>query len=194
MKTPIKTLVVAVVIIGTTALGARAQDKAKVSVEIDPATFVFNGYGVHLRLQPKNSAHLLVGIGAYAMDFPDLLVDLNENNKDQGWQVRLNQGIGFFAEHHFNQVNKGWFVGGQAGVQTYKIEQDFIEGDAKYTNLLIMGHGGYSFKPFNNGLYIKPWAGIGYTRKISGENSLGGKEYDIAPVTMFATLHIGYTF
>ena len=54
MKTPIKTLVVVVVIIGTTALGARAQDKAKVSVEIDPATFVFNGYGVHLRLQPKN--------------------------------------------------------------------------------------------------------------------------------------------
>ena len=42
--------------------------------------------------------------------------------------------------------------------------------------------------------YIKPWAGIGYTSKIAGTNQLEGKEYNIAPITMFATLHVGYTF
>ena len=40
----------------------------------------------------------------------------------------------------------------------------------------------------------KPWAGIGYTGNISGENKVGDKEYNIAPVVMFMTFHLGYTF
>jgi hypothetical protein len=61
--------------------GAFAQDtkqdssKIEFSVEIDPLTFGLNGYGVHVRIKPKNSQHLLLGAGAYAMDFPSVLVD-----------------------------------------------------------------------------------------------------------------------
>lgn len=170
--------------------------KHKVSVEIDPATFAFKGFGVHLRIQPKNSEHLLFGVGAYAMNMPDLLVDCNKANRDKGWGLRLNQGYGLFAEYHFSEVNKGLFAGGQAGIQEYKIELEGQEsaGSSKYTNGLAMGYLGYTFAPFKHNLYIKPWAGIGYTSKIAGENHVEAVEYDIAPITMFATLHIGYTF
>ncbi len=57
-----------------------------------------------------------------------------------------------------------------------------------------MGYIGYTFQPFDNGFYIKPWAGLGYTTKVAGENILDGHGYDVAPVTMFVTLHVGYTF
>ena len=57
-----------------------------------------------------------------------------------------------------------------------------------------MTYGGYTWQPFDFSFYIKPWAGIGYTSKISGTNNLGNSEYDIAPIMMFATLHLGYTF
>lgn len=171
-----------------------AKNKTEYSIEIDPFTFAFKGYGVHLRLQPKNSEHLLMGIGAYAMDMPDALVDFNKNNKGKGWNVRLNQGYGLFGEHHFSEVNKKWFVGAQIGIQEYKIENETVEGSEKFTNILAMGYFGYTIKPFKNNLYLKPWAGIGYTSKISGNNKLGALEYDIAPITMFVTLHIGYTF
>jgi hypothetical protein len=43
-------------------------------------------------------------------------------------------------------------------------------------------------------MYIKPWMGLGYTTKVSGDNSIDGKEYDIAPLVPFLTLHVGYTF
>lgn len=168
--------------------------KAKFSIEIDPATFGFGGYGFHLRYQPKTCDHLLIGAGIYAMDLPDLIVNLNANNKDEGWNSRINLGYGLFAEHHFTEVNKGWFVGAQTSLQEYKLKREEISGETKYTNLLLMAHAGYSWKPFGDHFYIKPWAGIGYTTQISGENTLGTEEYDIAPIAMFATLHIGYTF
>lgn len=198
MKTKIKTIVATLMVMvaaNFAALGQQAeQNKAKLSIEIDPATFVFKGYGVHLRYQPKNCNHLLFGVGAYAMDMPDMLVNFNKTNKDAGWKVRLNSGYGLFGEHHFSQVNKGWFMGAQIGTQEYKVENESEGGNTKFTNVLAMVYGGYTWKPWQSGFYIKPWAGMGYTSKIGGGNNLGAKKYDIAPITMFATLHLGYTF
>lgn len=174
--------------------GEQEENKTKFSFEIDPATFAFGGYSAHLRIQPKNSKHYLFGFGVYAMDLPDPFVNINKNNRDEGWKVRINQGYGLFGEHHFTEVNKKWFVGSQLSVQEFKIEKDFTDGNEKFTNLLFMVYGGYTWKPFKNNLYLKPWGGVGYTTKISGENTLGNNEYDISPISVFATLHIGYTF
>jgi hypothetical protein len=190
-----KTITTIAAVIGI-ALITTAQDATttKFSLEIDPATFAFKGYGVHLRIQPKKSQHYLFGIGAYAMDMPDVLVNFNKKNKDKGWKVRLNQGASIFGEYHFSQVNSKWFLGMQLGIQEHKVTHTNYEESIKFKNILAMGYFGYSIKPFKNNLYIKPWAGIGYTSKISGNNRVETTEYDIAPITTFATLHVGYTF
>ena len=104
------------------------------------------------------------------------------------------KAIRTIPRREFSEVNKKFFVGGQVGVQQYKIENTALNGNSKFSNLLVMGYAGYTIKPFKNNFYIKPWAGIGYTSKIAGTNQLEGKEYNIAPITMFATLHVGYTF
>lgn len=171
-----------------------SERKTEFSVEIDPATFAFGGYSAHLRIKPPKCDHIQIGAGVYAMNFPDLFVGMNDKNKDKGWDVRLNLGVGLFGEYFFKEVNKGWFLGAQASLQEYRIENENAEGSNSFTNGLLMGYGGYSIKPFSFPLYIKPWAGVGYTGKMSGENTLGDLEYDIAPISMFATLHIGYTF
>lgn len=173
---------------------SQQHQKTEISVEIDPATFIFRGYGFHLRIKPKTSYHLLFGMGAYAMDMPDVLVDFNKNNRADGWNVRLNQGYGLFGEYHFTEVNRKWFAGAQLGVQEYKIKKENLTGSTKYTNALLMAYGGYTWRPFNFGLYLKPWAGVGYVSKLSGSNIINGTEYNIAPISMFATLHIGFTF
>ncbi len=187
------TTVVAAFLLLTNAYG-QSNDSWKWSVEIDPGTYALNGYSVHVRVQPKNMEHLLVGLGAYAMDMPDLFVNFNEKNKDMGWNVRINQGLGIFGEYYFDEVNKKWFVGAQLSLQEFKIEKTEVTGDQTYTNGLAMAYFGYSIKPFKNNLYFKPWAGMGYTSQMSGSNELQGHTYDISPISMFATLHIGYTF
>lgn len=172
----------------------KETDKTKFSIEIDPSTFAFQGYGIHLRVQPKNSEHFLVGVGTYAMNFPSVLVDLNDKNKEDGWDVRLNQGYGLFGEYHFSEVNKKWYVGAQLALQEYKIQKDFFDGESKYSTMLLMALGGYTWQPFEVPVYFKFWGGAGYTGKISGENFIGNAEYDVAPILFFGALHIGYTF
>lgn len=199
MKTKISLLAI-VVIFGMSNYKAKAQSadptegKTKFSIEIDPSTFAFKGYSAHLRIQPKASNHLLYGIGIYAMDMPSFFVDMNNKNADNGWRVRINNAIGIFGEHHFSEVNKGFFVGSQISAQQFLIKNDNQSGNEKFTNGLIMGYGGYTLQPFKFPLYFKAWGGVGYTSKLSGENVLVGNEYDISPISVFATLHVGYTF
>lgn len=168
--------------------------KAFYSIEIDPATFMFRGYGFHFRYKPKNTDHVVLGFGTYGMNFPDVLVDLNGDNKEQGWDVRLNQGYGLFGEYHFSEVNKKWFAGAQIATQEYKIQKDYFDGESKYNTMLLMAMGGYTVQPFDFPVYFKFWGGVGYSGKIGGENTIGKAEYKIDPLLLFGALHIGYTF
>jgi hypothetical protein len=200
MKTPFKIASIALTFLFSSALlsaqnySIPEKNKPEVSIELDPATFVFGGYSAHLRLKPANSKHMLYGVGIYAMNMPSVFVDLNEKNADMGWDVRINNAVGLFGEYHFSEVNRKFFVGTQVGVQEFRIENEGTPGKETFTNALLMGYGGYTLQPFDQPIYFKFWGGAGYTTKLSGENNLQNEEYDIAPVSIFATLHVGYTF
>lgn len=177
-----------------------AQEKAEnrktiLSLETDPSTFLFGGYAFHIRLKPAGSDRLVIGAGTYAMDFPAFLVDLNEKNKAKGWNVRINSAFGLFGEYYFNEANKGWFAGLQTGIQNFRNTLDPLPGKhISYSNLLIMPSAGVSWQPFDFPLYFKPWAGLGFTGRISGQNTLEGNTFNISPLSPFVTLHVGYAF
>ena len=201
MKTNFKSLTIALLaIIILTSANLVAQEtttksKTTISVETDPSTFLFKGYAFHVRINPKNSKHLVLGAGAYALDLPAVMVSLNAENKDKGWNIRINNAVALFGEYYFAEANKKWFAGLQAGIQAYKNTNDNISNKtSKYSNLLIMPSVGYNWQPFKFPFYVKPWFGIGYTTKISGDNSIDNLTYDISPLVPFVTLHVGYTF
>lgn len=172
-----------------------SQEKTTVSIETDPSTFAFKGYAAHVRIKLKNSNHFVWGAGTYALDLPSMMVNMNSENKDKGWNVRINSAYSLFGEYYFKEANKKWFVGLQTGVQNYKISNDNIQDkESKYSNLLIMPSIGYNWQPFKFPLYIKPWMGIGYTTKLSGFNKIDQSEYEISPLVPFLTVHVGYTF
>jgi hypothetical protein len=201
MKTKMKTFALALLtILSVTSTAVNAQDnsaqqKTTVSIETDPSTFAFGGYAFHFRIKPKNSEHLVIGAGTYAMDYPSFLVDMNPDNKGKDWNVRIKSAYGLFGEYYFKEANSKWFAGLQIGMQNYKIKNDKLSGlDNEYTNLLLMPSLGYTWTPFKIPFYIKPWLGIGYTTKMSGDNKIGTSTYSISPIVPFLTLHVGYTF
>jgi hypothetical protein len=123
------------------------------------------------------------------------MVDMNSDNKDKGWNVRINSAFSVFGEYYFKEANKKWFAGMQVGIQNYKNSIKNVSGlDTKYSNLLIMPSIGYNWQPFSIPLNLKPWFGLGYTSKISGKNTINNLEYKITPLVPFVTLHLGYTF
>ena len=100
-------------IIGFTSTALKAQDskienKTTFSIETDPSTFAFNGYAVHIRIKPKNSTHLVIGVGTYALDLPSVMVNTNKDNKDKGWDVRINSAYSLFSEYYFKEANSKW--------------------------------------------------------------------------------------
>ncbi len=174
---------------------AGAQEKNRFSLEIDPATYALGGYAVHLRMTTPALPGWRFGFGAYALDFPDLFVDMNPDNKDESWDVRLDSGIGLFAEFTPGGKDRGWFAGGQVAVQRFQVGNE-QEGtaQAEFSTLLLMIHTGYRWFPSASGLYLQPWAGLGYAGKISGETQVGSRTYAVSPVVPFMTLHLGYIF
>lgn len=187
-------------ILFVSSFSIHAQDsttvnKTTISIETDPSTFLFNGYAFHVRVKPKFSKHLLIGGGTYALNFPELLVDMNPSNKDKGWEVRINSAYSIFGEYYFKQANNKTFVGLQVGVQNFLLKNTNHQSTkSKYANLIVMPSLGYNWQPFKFPLYIKPWIGLGYTTKISGNNTLDDKQYAISNVVPFVTMHLGYTF
>jgi hypothetical protein len=201
MKTTFKLIAIvllSIISFSSTTLLAQEKtttNKTTFSLETDPSTFLFKGYAFHIRIKPKNSNHFIIGAGTYALDLPSLMVDMNKDNKNKGWNVRINSAVSLFGEYYLEEANKKWFVGLQIGVQNFKNTNDYIPNkESKYSNLLIMPSIGYNWHPFQSPLYVKPWIGIGYTSKISGDNSIDNSNYSIASILPFVTLHLGYTF
>lgn len=162
-------------------------------IETDPSTFAFGGYAAHIRFKPAKSDHLLLGLGTYALDFPEVMINMNAKNKDKGWDLRIKSAYSLFGEYYFGEAGEKWFAGFQAGIQNYRLKNNTdAGGEATYQNLILMPSVGYSWTPFKFPLYLKPWLGLGYTTQLSGQNVLQGQTYDIAPLVPFFALHIGY--
>ncbi len=161
-------------------------------IEVDPATFAFGGYSLHARIQPANCEHWLFGIGSYGMRLPDPFVDLNPNNRSEGWDVRISNAYAGYAEYYFSKANNKWFVGEQVGLQNFRVgnSSELVSSDGRFTNMLLMTYLGYNVYLWKSDFYLKPWAGLGYTEKVHGSS----KGYDVAPLFPFVTFHLGYRF
>ncbi len=199
MKKNIILLALSICLFATSKLNAQSQstNKTKFSIEIDPTTFAaFNGYGVYGKVQLKNTKHWILGGGVYGLDLPKPLIDINADNKDKGWKTRINSAYLIFGEYYFKEPNNKWFAVLNLDIQNFKITNDNIADKAStYSSFLVLPAIGYVWKPFKgNNFYIKPWGGLGYTTKISGDNTINNLTYKISSLVPFATLHFGYTF
>jgi hypothetical protein len=168
---------------------------SRLSVEIDPITFLYKGHSLHLRYQPMFTERFLIGIGTYAMDVPEEIVDLNRLNQDMGWQVRIRGAYFLYGELYADKANDGWFIGQQIGFQRFEVGNEReVKGAARFNNLLFLTYAGCSWHPYKGSFYIKPWIGLGFTEKVDGLNTVGSMEYHISPFFGFLTFHLGYTF
>jgi hypothetical protein len=173
-----------------------SQDySSRLSLEIDPITFLYKGYSLHVRYQPMFSGRLLIGVGTYALDLPEAVMVFSPQNRDEGWEVRIRSAYFIYGEMYLTKANHGWFIGEQIGFQSFRVSNDAeVRGSTSFNNALLLTYLGYSWHPYKGSFYIKPWAGLGFTHKIDGINRVGSMKYDISPLFPYLTLHLGYTF
>lgn len=162
---------------------------AQFLLETDPATFAMKGGALHLRTRLASLPGWTFGVGAYALDLPALMVDLVPQNSGEDWSVRIEPGLGLFLDRGFGVDGDGLTIGGQVSLQRFELDAPGQAGGDVW-NLLVMPRAGYQWSPFDNGFYVYPWAGVGYTAPVAGDEG----SYHVSPVVPFATLHVGWNF
>lgn len=168
---------------------------SRLSVEIDPITFVLKGHSFYVRYQPMFTDRFVIGIGTYAMDLSEAIVDMNGNNRDKGWDVRIKGAFLVSAEFYAKEANNGWFIGERIGFQSMRVRNNTeVRGSSTFNNLFLTTYVGYNWHPFKGSFFVKPWAGIGFREMVDGTSRVGGLNYDIGPLFPFFTVHLGYTF
>lgn len=182
------------------------SDKTQHSVEIDPVVpVVLHGFGAHYMYTPKENGHFVFGATIIAAaNMPDFVINTDPLNKNEGWNVHINQGFGLEGEYYFQDARRGFFAGIQLFTQEINITNDNEPSIAKHrtnTGMSVL-LAGCKFYLFGNHFYLKPWGGIGHQQVINGAFSdevipntiVGNREYHLQPFSPFATIHIGYTF
>ena len=200
IRSTLVTVVVGVVLATSAPPATAAADAtSSIDVESDPSTFLFGGFSAHLRLAPS-SQQWMVGLGVYALDLPRAMVDLVPANRGEGWDVRLRLGYGLFVDRMLGarqagQRHEGALVGVQIAAQHLRIRNEQLGStSASSMNWLIMPRIGYLFRPFDAGLYLLGWLGVGATGRLSGDTRVGADSYQVFPVIAFAALHLGWSF
>lgn len=188
------------------SLSSRQAPKHLFLFEIDPLPYLLGGAGGHFGWTPKNNKHFAFGIGFIAgPELPDALHNMSAKNKDQGWQLKVNQGAALWTHYYFQSPHKGWFTGLQLITQELELSNKHFPNQKDRTNTLMLAIStGYVWYPIRDvNLYLRPWAGFGFQKtikttfepeKVTPEMRIGDREYDLPAILPFATFHVGYNF
>jgi hypothetical protein len=175
-------------------------------LETDPIPLALGGFSLHAGFAPEELPHFIFGLSAIAgLTFPDFFINLEEENKNQGWKLKVNQGAGLWTHYYFSVNREGLFVGAQLFTQELLLTNDTYPDESDRTNTLMGAlQAGYMFFPFKeNNFYIRPWGGFGYqdviTPTFEPENvdpdlKIGDKEFTLTKFAPFITVHFGYAF
>lgn len=180
--------------------------KGSLSVEIDPLVpMALKGIGAHVMWKPKRSKHFLYGIGfIFKGTMPDIMINMNPNNKHKGWMHNINQGLAIEGEYYYSEVNKKWFSGLQVFAQEISLGNVYASqaSERKITTGMVVITTGYKWFPLKRvGLYLKPWLGLSYTNVIGrafpaqvSHVKVGDYSFHMQALMPFGTIHLGYKF
>lgn len=180
--------------------------KGGLSVEIDPLVpIVLNGIGAHVMWEPKGSKHFLYGLGFISKaTMPDIMINMDRDNKNKGWVHRINRGLVMEGEYYYSEVNKKWFSELQVFAQQNSLDNaDAFPAPAKkITTGMVVITAGYKWFPLKGvELYLKPWLGLSYTNVIDrtfpaqvSHVKVGDYSFHIQTFMPFGTIHLGYKF
>lgn len=118
---------------------------SRLSVEVDPIAFLYDGLSLNVLYQPMFSDHFLLGASGYCLDLPQPIIDFNPENRDEGWSVRIRSAYMIHGEFYAKEANHGWLIGEQIGFQSFSASnsQEFA-ASARFNNLLLMTYAGYA--------------------------------------------------
>ncbi|GAC1552238.1 MAG: hypothetical protein NVS2B9_17660 [Myxococcales bacterium] len=169
-----------------TARSAAAQERWRFSAESDPVDFLNGGYALYLGVKPPDLPRLRLGLGTFALDFPQAATDLVAG--EHGWLVRARWSLLGYASLYFDDARRGFYVGLRTFVTSLRYRRADAPGEDQVLHLFAGPEVGYQWFPFGDVFYVQPWAGLevdlvrGHTPAVAGRQLPGARLLPLALV------------
>ncbi len=158
---------------------------ASADVEVDPLAYVLDGHSLHVGVRIE---HQRFDLGNFAAAVPKVF------HGNEGFSSYFS-GLGAKWDLCWRPDCNGAFAGLDASLAHNWITFDMTGETARRRYLVAGIRAGYrfTFRDDGKGLFIVPWASIGYSW-LSKPVTFGGQTFNDRRVAIFPTVHVGYAF
>jgi len=166
----------------------------QISLEVDPAPFILNGYSFSVRYSLACMEHFSFMGSIYKSDFPDAM--MSQVNKDNGWtDLEFRTSYAFFVDYFFDKSQEGFYIGPSLFIYNKSVEIENSTTSIDFTNIYPNARIGYIWYPFESlGFYLNPWFNIGSEINIDKKNKINDIEFEPNRFNYIIAIHLGYSF
>lgn len=139
------------------------------TVAADISPYSFKGYSFKAGIIPKNLPKTEFALELFSMEIPELVINLNEQNADQGWSEKVNQGLALYYDRKLNSKRSSFWVG--AGIVYLNHSATKTNTQYDYQQLEYLARLNYKWFPFKkSNFYVNPYCAIAARHKVAGNN------------------------
>jgi hypothetical protein len=187
-------LIILSVSISITSFAQKKTTSNYISIELDPAPFILEGYSLSIKYSPKKTPKIAFMGSVYSSRFPNSM--MSQQNKDNGWRnLKLETSYAIFAEFYLKSARQGFYLGPSLFVYNKSVELSSVNERIQFNSVYPNIRFGYVWHPFKTvDLYINPWLNIGSEFSFDNKNNINGIEFELSKFYYILALHLGYKF
>ena len=166
-----------------------------VSLSTDSLTWVIDGYSFIGSYEHSACPKLRFHAEVFGIELPESIIDNYEPNQGEGWHRRIDGALMFSVDHHPMDQLKGLHWGAGFNVQRSTVSRAGFSSSQEYDTFEPIVRIGYQWFPFgSSGLFITPYAVLGFPIHLSEPDAIGGEVYEEAAVLPVASVQLGWRF
>jgi hypothetical protein len=160
----------------------QAQTPQGLEIETDPIAWALDGFSLHLASQHGPTR---LSVGTFGIRVPERF----HGNEDWGATMR-GAGVkwGWVGES-----SSGPFAGLDVGWMRMRYTHDSSARDRVRNEIGLGVRAGTRYHIGSSGLFVSPWASLSYNPR-GGAVSVAESSFEQSRVTIFPTVHIGWSF
>lgn len=163
----------------------------RLSLETEVLTDVFGGLSVQLRRSSTLLDRLTVGVALMRIDIPEgMLREYNGADRDT-WDVSQAGGR-LLLDYHLGRPDRGLSLGAFVSLDSFGM----THASGETVRSWHVGEGarlGYTWRPFDDGLYVFPAVALLNLGRVAGRNTVRGDRFDADTFGPMAMLNLGFT-
>ena len=182
-----KTLFIVLFSFLAACLNAQDSLKTNFTAAIDVSPFSMGGYSFKAGIVPKSYSKTEVAIESFAMNIPDMVIDLNSKNANAGWNERVSNGLALYIDHKLGSKRSSFWAGVGFVYLNHDIDNDHVSFN--FQQMEYLARVNYKWYPFeNSGFYVNPYMALAGRHKIGGDNG----SYALTPFLVIPSVYLSW--